>query len=196
MMTIEARPTVYNGIQMRSRLEATYAQWLDRTGMQWQYEPKCYADSNRQYLPDFSFHLAGVQHFIEIKPTPWFDPDNRERLAQLMLRMQVVAASEPDCLLGIFDPSACYADEQRNPSGYTCTFLDGQNLLRGGVWTPCIRRSLALPNGDHDQPRHARPAMWSGHPGSGPDYQGVIVSTHTQREFLLPPAGWLEEVGA
>lgn len=34
-----ARPTVYKGIKMRSRLEASYAEQLDRDGAHWAYLP-------------------------------------------------------------------------------------------------------------------------------------------------------------
>jgi hypothetical protein len=41
--TLTARPTTNRGVQMRSRLEARYAAWLDRHGFTWEYEPRCYA---------------------------------------------------------------------------------------------------------------------------------------------------------
>ena len=70
----KARPTTYNGIEMRSRLEAKYAAWLDRVNIRWTYEPKCYASEAGQYLPDFELHgvhLLGVERtvFVEVKPT-------------------------------------------------------------------------------------------------------------------------------
>jgi hypothetical protein len=52
-LTIPARPTVYRGIQMRSRLEAGFAAWLDRREFTWSYEPRCFAIATSQYLPDF-----------------------------------------------------------------------------------------------------------------------------------------------
>lgn len=50
---IKARPTVYRGIQMRSRLEAKAARAFDRVGAWWLYEPLCYANARTEYLPDF-----------------------------------------------------------------------------------------------------------------------------------------------
>ena len=47
------RPTVYKGIQMRSRLEAGFAAWLDGRFIKWHYEPCAFADERGQYLPDF-----------------------------------------------------------------------------------------------------------------------------------------------
>ena len=37
-----ARPTLYQGFQMRSRLEATVAEWLDAHGLVWKYEGPAY----------------------------------------------------------------------------------------------------------------------------------------------------------
>ena len=70
MTYIPARPTVYNGIQMRSRLEATYAARLDRAGLTWSYEPRAYgAKGRRQYLPDFEVTFRGTTMFVEVRPT-------------------------------------------------------------------------------------------------------------------------------
>ena len=63
--TIQARPTLYNGIQMRSRLEADYASCLDRGGIDWKYEPTCFAGPDGQWLPDFKTKPGG---YIEVKP--------------------------------------------------------------------------------------------------------------------------------
>jgi hypothetical protein len=38
---------------MRSRLEATVAEWLDAQGLVWEYEGPAYGNQNGQYLPDF-----------------------------------------------------------------------------------------------------------------------------------------------
>lgn len=35
--TFKARPTIYRGIQMRSRLEAAFAQVLDESSVEWVY---------------------------------------------------------------------------------------------------------------------------------------------------------------
>lgn len=71
----KARPTLYKGIRMRSRLEARYAQHLDRNGFRWEYEPDCYGDETGDYLPDFLIvgNASGASRhptrlYIEIKP--------------------------------------------------------------------------------------------------------------------------------
>jgi hypothetical protein len=47
------RATVYKGVRMRSRLEASVAAFLDREDLPWTYEPSAFADERGQYLPDF-----------------------------------------------------------------------------------------------------------------------------------------------
>jgi len=71
---IPARATTYNGIAMRSRLEARYAEWLDSRKLRWDYEPQCYASPAGQYLPDFIIHDIYVlgsprEIVVEVKPT-------------------------------------------------------------------------------------------------------------------------------
>jgi hypothetical protein len=70
---IPARPTIYRGIRMRSRLEAAYAQWLDACGFDWEYEPCAFGGRGGQYLPDFVIRRAEVDgHYrdvwVEVKP--------------------------------------------------------------------------------------------------------------------------------
>lgn len=65
--TMTGIPTIYNGIRMRSRLEARWAAFFDAVGWQWQYEPV----DLEGYVPDFvlAFHrplLVEVKHW----PTP------------------------------------------------------------------------------------------------------------------------------
>lgn len=93
MPRLKARPTTYNGIQMRSRLEARFASTLDtelkRCGATWRYEPECFADANGQYLPDFTVEMEGEVAYVEVKPT--------EALARADLegRMPVIRSTHP-----------------------------------------------------------------------------------------------------
>ena len=91
-MTIAARPTVYRGIQMRSRLEARFAAYLDLLGAVWSYEPRAYGGRGGQYLPDFQVG----DMFIEVKPT-------RDRAVAVADsgRMEVIWESEPEAQLVI-----------------------------------------------------------------------------------------------
>jgi len=70
-----ARPTIYRGVAMRSRLEARYAAVMDERGDAWIYEPRCFASSEGQYLPDFGVRCDGCEttsephwSYDEVKP--------------------------------------------------------------------------------------------------------------------------------
>lgn len=94
---MQARPTVYKGIQMRSRLEAQAAQKLDALHWAWEYEPQCFANEGAQYLPDFSIDLLPHPRYVEVKPGPILtDP---LALGKAIGRMQIIWDSEPDAEL-------------------------------------------------------------------------------------------------
>jgi len=96
---ITARPTVYAGIQMRSRLEADYAGWLDGQGITWEYEATCYAGPAGQWLPDFSYRLDdGELILTEVKPESFLLTTQLEIDATLS-RMEVALDTEPDAVL-------------------------------------------------------------------------------------------------
>jgi hypothetical protein len=91
---LQARPTIYRGIRMRSRLEAAFAQELDNDGLveDWTYEPYAFASPEGQYLPDFIVQWIWGIGCVEVKP------ENADFDAALE-RMHVVHASEPSALL-------------------------------------------------------------------------------------------------
>lgn len=73
-------PTVYNGIQYRSRLEARWAVFFDTLNLQFDYEPEGFDFGDVKYLPDFWFPDLGF--YVEIKPD---EPTEAEfRKAQLL----------------------------------------------------------------------------------------------------------------
>lgn len=120
---VPGRPTVYNGIQMRSRLEATYAEWLDTNGIVWHYEPRAYASQLGQYLPDFV--LPGIEVAVlrdeaapalwpvavEVKPYRWWlldsgpllrDEHGERGLTAIGLGwLRILCASTPNMTLAI-----------------------------------------------------------------------------------------------
>jgi hypothetical protein len=55
----------YKNILMRSTWEAAYAKWLDKQGIQWQYEPKTFDLGKTTYTPDF--YLPETDTYVEIK---------------------------------------------------------------------------------------------------------------------------------
>lgn len=104
MSYIRGRPTVYKGIRMRSRLEATFAAWLDKQDATWTYEPSCFADSGGQYLPDFAIDADGVREYVEIKP-PTADT------GAALLKMHFIRASEPAANLYVLVPTGNYPNQ-------------------------------------------------------------------------------------
>jgi hypothetical protein len=77
---IAAIPTLYNGIQYRSRLEARFAEWLDAQKVDFQYEPGTVEGLGfNNYQPDFAVkwrnecnghggYQLHVNLYIEVKP--------------------------------------------------------------------------------------------------------------------------------
>ena len=59
-----AIPTMYKGVQMRSRLEARWAAFFDTVGWQWNYEPPEFAG----WIPDFQITTTGLPLLVEVKP--------------------------------------------------------------------------------------------------------------------------------
>ena len=102
MPTLTARPTTYNGIPMRSRLEARVAAMYDRRNEEWVYEPRAFANSRGQYLPDFQLlGCDGARYrcpvYVEVRPTV-------ERAYLAMPQMAIIWDSEPDAFLVIHVP--------------------------------------------------------------------------------------------
>lgn len=50
--------TVYAGCRFRSRLEARWAVFFDRLGIEWEYEPQGFEGDYGRYLPDFRLRRA------------------------------------------------------------------------------------------------------------------------------------------
>ena len=61
---MNAIPTMYRGIQMRSRLEATWAAFFDQLGWHWEYEP---IDLDG-WVPDFLLRTQSRVYYVEVKP--------------------------------------------------------------------------------------------------------------------------------
>jgi hypothetical protein len=69
---IKAKPTIFNGKQYKSRLEATFAEWLTDKGAAFEYEPCCLGPE--RYVPDFAVYddRDQIAEFprvlVEVKP--------------------------------------------------------------------------------------------------------------------------------
>jgi hypothetical protein len=94
---MKARPTIYKGVRMRSRLEALFAASIEGL-CTWEYEPECFADEHGQYLPDFRCTWSRDNYtYDEIKPR-WEDVEAAAR------SMEPIFATEPDAILNIYIP--------------------------------------------------------------------------------------------
>lgn len=91
------RTTVYNGVEMRSRTEASFAALLESRGRPWTYEPKCFASGSVQWLPDF-WSTVDVDVYFECK---WAAPDWDNQVYDLRQQMSVAWQSEPDCTIAL-----------------------------------------------------------------------------------------------
>jgi hypothetical protein len=106
---IKARPTRYKGIQMRSRLEADYAAYLDggdtpQLGCDWEYEPECFAGPEGQWLPDFGIKFGeDLVEYVEVKPIEIISYDFGEgivdRIDAILKKMTVAWLSKPEARL-------------------------------------------------------------------------------------------------
>jgi hypothetical protein len=100
-MQLRARPTTYRGVAMRSRLEASVAQYLDEIGFDWDYEPRAYGGTGGQYLPDFVLYGRGLNrdetHVWEVRPTV-------EAAFSALTEMLVIWESEPGWRLCVVIP--------------------------------------------------------------------------------------------
>jgi hypothetical protein len=96
MTIIKARPTLYKGIQMRSRLEADFAAFLDRTGDEWEYEPTCFAGPDGQWLPDFCVLAGEDLIYFEVKPESL---RTTKQIDAVLAQMRVAWLTEPDAIL-------------------------------------------------------------------------------------------------
>lgn len=56
--------TAYAGVVFRSRLEALWAQKLQRLGLEWEYEPT----TLQHWRPDFRISTPGATLYAEVKP--------------------------------------------------------------------------------------------------------------------------------
>ncbi len=123
---IKAIPTVYKGIEFRSRLEATWAAFFDQMGWRWEYEP---FDMDG-WLPDFVLEGSLL---IEVKP--WINKET-SNLAGECAR---IAKGGHVMLLGS-QPKFMANDEPEELSGFYTTALGGcYRLSKGKIYMELSR---------------------------------------------------------
>lgn len=143
---LAARPTTYNGVEMRSRLEARYAAWLDKNRLSWSYEPRAFAGAAGQYLPDFQLEgviILGAPQtvYVDVKPT------DQDVTLGLVGRMSVIWDSDPIAWLAVEVPGS-------NPILITPPAF-GHTMKGRYVWAPTAP-DMAM--GLHP---YQRPSWWS-----------------------------------
>jgi len=97
-MTIKAIETRYKGYRFRSRLEARWAVFFERLGIEWEYEPQGFeregldGDTIR-YLPDFRIKFPySCSYYVEVKG----DPDWLRKNTQTVLDTHDFGGILPD----------------------------------------------------------------------------------------------------
>jgi hypothetical protein len=89
---IKAIPTMYNGVQFRSRLEATWAAFFDLCGWDWDYEP---IDLNG-WIPDFVLKGVSYNIYVEVKPFT-----NLDQFDDVIIKICKTGIDENILLLGL-----------------------------------------------------------------------------------------------
>lgn len=190
---LRARATTYNGIEMRSRLEAGFAAWLDSKGCDWTYEPRCYASPAGQYLPDFEVSAvwlpglsAPMRGLIECKPV--YPDADRQQIAD---RMGIIYSTE-----GARDVVALLATPR------VVSVLQSRTEASGGtIWyfVPVVWLNRTTFKGDElsgglcigrQAGRNAVPwqdGYWEG-PSGQPARLGGDVAAHDRPEHITIPA--------
>lgn len=98
--TIKAIETRYAGCRFRSRLEARWAVFFDRLGIEWEHEPEGFETSAGPYLPDFKIQIPGNQQggcfqWFEVKPAEWCEDRRHAALAAESSNPLIVARGMP-----------------------------------------------------------------------------------------------------
>lgn len=130
-ITYAAIPTVYGGIQFRSRLEARYACLFDKYGIPFEYEPL----DLKNYIPDFLIELPnGTVLLWECKPAVKVTEFRRpaRRIAKSGWTGPAIVAGSGLALFGGRPDLMLHATEAAGSSG----FFRAGNGKWPGYWGP------------------------------------------------------------
>jgi len=125
---IKAHPTMYNGIQFRSRLEAKWATFFDLINWKWQYEP---CDFNG-WIPDFALYGHKQTVYVEVKPTVIFLPDIASKIDASGCNNEVLLIGETCPIPN--SSTMCGDDVQL---GWLRTICERQDGLNDFSWHEC-----------------------------------------------------------
>lgn len=95
-MNIKPIETIYGEYTFRSRLEARWAVFFDRIGIEWRYEDEGYQTSYGHYLPDFWLPNVYMRHveakgvLFEVKPASYLNTGH-DALAEVGQQLHVGA---------------------------------------------------------------------------------------------------------
>lgn len=145
MDRIQAIPTVYRGIQMRSKLEAAWARFMDEHATKWAYEPTGFDLDGVRYLPDF--WLPDCRTFLEVKGL--MDDASERKIAAL-----VEAAAPRGITVVVGEAPAGERFHLRSPEddGPYAVFGVCSTCFRGCFYAQCggwSCRCCGLHNGDN-----------------------------------------------
>lgn len=78
---IKPKPTTYNGVEFRSRLESKWASFFDLVGWDWTYEP----GEVNGYNPDFFIRCNSMSYptntiIVEVKPSLFLTKDEKNSI--------------------------------------------------------------------------------------------------------------------
>ena len=96
---IKAKPTLYKGIQYRSRLEATWACFFELAGLTYEYEPFDLPG----WSPDFLIKKTGWSDLVEVKPVFEFTKPMKSKIESAL---QTANLETSILLLGV-SPLCC-----------------------------------------------------------------------------------------
>ena len=148
-----AIPTLYRGVQFRSRLEARWAAWMDLVGLDWEYEPM---DASG-YIPDFLIRTDKDTELIaEVKPISFIEPGDMGDWQEAFEKIRGSGITGPALVLGsrphryedVFDPSIwgfLTPEEGQYSAVIGLTQESPGHLFTGFTW-PSYQRSKSLWN--------------------------------------------------
>lgn len=148
-------PTRYGGCWFRSRIEARWAVFFTRLGLEWEYEQQGFKLDRSRYLPDFLLPELGL--YVEIKPLNAFliDPDGVQRWEQFAREIADTGRHDrslPNLHPGVRAEVAMICGpipnpdtvDQFGPPRGAMPYERGINVLGDWNWAWC-----ACPSGEH-----------------------------------------------
>ena len=184
-----ARPTIYNGVQMRSRMEAAFAQHLDHKGVEWEYEPTAFASTVGQYLPDFKVTFEnGRTLWAELKR-------DMDAAAEARSRMEIIQSTYPEARLAVYASNGFPYDRHGWALAWfksgACEWVSGEQHRADRRATTEARARLA-------QERASGRGRWADVPYKGPHplsaaaradaYTQIAQAIYDKKLKDLPPA--------